>query len=67
MRFAPVDRKDIVNSAEYEPIEIKSGSHETAVYFFWEMGSASALDPALVSFAAARESMSRTLRFEALR
>ena len=65
VRFARVDRKVIVKSAEHEPIEIKSGSHETAVFFCWEMGNASGLAPALVSFAAARESMSRTPRFEA--
>ena len=35
MRFAPVDRKVIVDSAEHEPIKIKSVSHETAVYFSW--------------------------------
>ena len=35
MRFAPVDRKVIVDSAEHEPIKIKSVSHETAVYFCW--------------------------------
>ena len=35
MRFAPVNRKVIVDSAEYEPLKIKSGSHETAVYFCW--------------------------------
>ena len=28
VRFARVDRKVIVKSAEHEPIEIKSGSHE---------------------------------------
>ena len=35
MRYAPVDRKVIVDSAEHKPIEIKSGSHETAVNFCW--------------------------------
>lgn len=66
MRFAQVDRKVIVKSAEHGPCKIKSGSHEAAVYFCWEIGNASGLAPALVSFAAARESVSRTPRFEAL-
>ena len=35
MRFAPVDRKVMVDSAEHEPTNIKSGSYETAVYFCW--------------------------------
>ena len=35
MRFAPVDREDIVDSAEHGPIKIKSVSHETAVNFSW--------------------------------
>ena len=64
MRFALVDRNVIVDNAEHEPIKIISGSHETAVYFCREMGSARGLAAALVAYAAARESMSRTLRFE---
>ena len=66
MRFAQVDRKVTVNSVEHGPIEIKSGSDEVAVYFGWEMRSARGLAPALFSYAAAKESISRTLRFEAL-
>ena len=46
MRFAQVDRKVIVNIAEHEPIEIKSGSHETAVYFCWGMDRERSLTPA---------------------
>ena len=66
MRFAQVDRKVTVNSVEHEPFELKSGSHEVAIYFGWEMSNARGLAPALFSYAAAQESMSRTLRFEAL-
>ena len=66
MRFAQVDRSVTVNSVEHGPIESKLGSDEVAVYFGWEMSSARGLAPALVSYAAAKEFMSRTLRFEAL-
>ncbi|MAJ54648.1 MAG: hypothetical protein CBC67_01400 [Gammaproteobacteria bacterium TMED107] len=66
MRFAQVDRSVTVNSVEHGPIESKLGSDEVAVYFGWEMSSARGLAPALFSYAAAKMSMSRTLRFEAL-
>ena len=66
MRFAQVDRKVTVNSVEHEPIEIKSGSDEVAVYFGWEICCARCLAPALFSYAAAKEFLSRTLRFDAL-
>ena len=50
MRFAQVDRKVTVNSVEHEPIEIKSGSDEVAVYFGWEMrGAVAWLLPCLVT------------------
>ena len=35
MRFAPVDRKVMVDSAEQDPTKIESGSYETAVYSCW--------------------------------
>lgn len=66
VRFAQVDGEAIVNSVEHERVEIKPGAHEIAVYFYWDMGSARGLAPALVSYAAARESLSRILRFEAV-
>jgi len=66
VRFAQVDGEAIINSVEHERVEIKPGAHEIAVYFYWDMGSARGLAPALVSYAAARESLSRILRFEAV-
>ena len=66
MRFTQVDRKVGVNSAESEPIKIKSGFHETAIYFFWWMGSSPGLASALATYAAASKPISWTLRFEAL-
>ena len=53
MRFTQVDRKVVVNSAESEPIKIKSWSHETAIYFFCWMGSSPGLASALATYAAA--------------
>ena len=40
VRFAQADGEAIVNSVEHERAEIKSGAHEFAVYFYWDMGSA---------------------------
>jgi len=49
VRFEQVDGEAIVNSVEYERVEIKLGAHEIVVYFCWDMGSARGLAPALVS------------------
>lgn len=54
VRFAQVDGEAVFNSVGHERIEIKPGAHEIAVYFYWDMGSARGLAPALVSYAAAR-------------
>lgn len=64
VRFARVDGVPIENSALHSRIEVEPGVRDFAVYFSWDMGSARGLAPALVNFAATRETVSRTLRFE---
>ena len=65
VRFFAVDDTLIDNSVAYNRLEIEPGFHDIEVYFYWDMGSARGLAPALVSYAATRESLSRTLRFNA--
>jgi hypothetical protein len=65
VRFSQVDGKQIEESAVYESIEIAPGFHDVTVYFYWDMGSQRGLAPALVSYASTRETLSRTLRFNA--
>lgn len=65
VRFSQVDDLSIDNSIAYNRLEIAPGYHDITVYFYWDMGSARGLAPALVSYAASRETLSRTLRFNA--
>ncbi len=65
VRFSQVDELVIDNSVAYNRVEITPGYHDINVYFYWDMGSSRGLAPALVSYAATRDSLSRTLRFNA--
>jgi len=65
VRFSRVDDVTIDNSVAYNRLEIEPGFHDIDVYFYWDMGSARGLAPALVSYSASRPSLSRTLRFNA--
>lgn len=65
VRFATVDGTSIENSNAYTAIEIAPGFHDLRVYFYWDLGSQRGLAPALVSYASTRDSLSRTLRFNA--
>ncbi len=66
VRFSSVDGNSIENSNAYSAIQIAPGFHDLRVYFFWDLGSQRGLAPALVSYAATRNTLSRTLRFNAL-
>lgn len=66
VRFLRVDDITIENSIEHDAIEVNPGFHELVVYFQWDMGNERGLAPALVNYAANRDTMSRTLRFNAL-
>lgn len=65
VRFSRVDDTPIDNSVAYNRLEVEPGFHDVTVYFYWDMGSVRGLAPALVSYAATRETLSRTLRFNA--
>ena len=65
VRFLTVDELRIENSAEHSAVQVEPGFHEYRVYFHWDMGNERGLAPALVNYAANRETMSRTLRFNA--
>jgi hypothetical protein len=65
VRFSHIDANTIDDSVGYDRIEIEPGYHDVTVYFYWDMGTARGLAPALVSYAASQEELSRTLRFNA--
>ena len=65
VRFSHIDANTIDDSVGYDRIEIEPGYHDVTVYFYWDMGTARGLAPALVSYAASKEELSRTLRFNA--
>jgi len=66
VRFLTVDDMPIENPEEYNSIQVEPGYHDIKVYFSWDMGSQRGLAPALVNYASNRDTMSRTLRFNAL-
>lgn len=66
VRFLAVDGMIIDNPEEFRSIQIEPGYHDLKVYFSWDLGSQRGLAPALVNYAANRDTMNRTLRFNAL-
>ena len=66
VRFSGVDGNPIEFSDGYSAIQIVPGFHDLRVYFNWDLGSQRGLAPALVQYASSRDSLSRTLRFNAL-
>jgi len=66
VRFTRVDTIQVDGSREYDSVAVAPGFHDVTVYFYWDLGSTRGLAPALVSYAASRETLSRTLRFNAL-
>lgn len=66
VRFLTVDGMSIENPEEINAIQIDPGYHDLKVYFSWDLGSQRGLAPALVNYASSRDTMSRTLRFNAL-
>lgn len=65
VKFSSIDGKPIENSLGYNSAEVAPGFHDVSVYYYWDMGSQKGLASALVSYASARESLNRTLRFNA--
>lgn len=65
VKFSGVDGTRIEDSIGYRSLELAPGFHDVRVYFYWDMGSLRGLAPALVSYAASGNELSRTLRFNA--
>jgi len=65
VRFFSIDDIPIENSQDHQSVQIAPGFHDVRVYFSWDTGSQRGLAPALVDYAANRETMSRVLTFNA--
>ena len=65
IRFMSVDGRPIENSERFNEIQLAPGYHDVTVYYSWDMGVQRGLAPALVNYAANRESIRRTLRLHA--
>lgn len=65
VRFHRVDDTVIEESDFYDRLEIAPGFHDITVYFYWDLGTQRGLAQALVQYASSRESLSRSLRFNA--
>jgi len=65
VRFMNVNGEAIENSENINEILVRPGVHEITVYFSWDTGSQRGLAPALVDYAASRDTLSRTLRVNA--
>jgi len=65
VRFLAVDDMPIENPQLHRVVHVAPGYHDVRVFFSWDLGSQRGLAPALVNYASTRETMSRTLRFNA--
>lgn len=65
VRFQRVDDQVIENSRAWGEVQMMPGARELEVYYSWDMGARIGLAPALVSYAAHRDSVSRTLSLKA--
>ncbi len=65
IRFIEVDDIPVTNSDQYRAIQIAPGFHDIRVYFYWDLGSLRGLAPAMVDYSRTRDTISRTLRFNA--
>lgn len=66
VRFARVDDMLIEESTVFNRVEVAPGYHDIRVYFYWDLGTQRGLAQALVQYASTQDSLSRTLRFNAL-
>lgn len=64
VRFYRVDGREIENSRAYEEILLLPGARDIDVYYSWDMGARIGLAPALVNYAATRDTTSRTLTLQ---
>ncbi len=66
VRFARVDDVPIEESVVYNRVEVTPGFHDVRVYYYWDLGTQRGLAQALVQYASTQDTLSRTLRFNAL-
>lgn len=66
VRFSRVDNMLIEESTAYNRVEVAPGFHDIRVYFYWDLGTQRGLAQALVQYASTQETLSRSLRFNAL-
>lgn len=67
VRFQSVDGHVIENSRAWEEVLVSPGELEVEVYYYWDMGARMGLAPAIANYASSRETVSRTLTFNAER
>ena len=65
VRFSRVNDTPIDANIKFNSIELTPGDHDLTVYFYWDLGSQRGLASALMSYAAAQDTFSRTLRLNA--
>lgn len=65
VRFQRVDKHVIENSRAWDEVLMNPGEREVEVYYYWDMGARMGLAPAIASYASSRETVSRTLKFNA--
>lgn len=67
VRFQSVDGHVIENSRAWDEVLVSPGELEVEVYYYWDMGARMGLAPAIANYASSRETVSRTLTFNAER
>lgn len=65
VRFQRVDGHSIENSRAWDEVLMSPGEREVEVYYYWDMGARMGLAPALANYASSRDTVSRTLKFNA--
>jgi len=65
VRFQRVDEHVIENSRAWDEVLMSPGEHEVEVYYYWDMGARMGLAPAIANYARSRDTVSRTLTFNA--
>lgn len=65
VRFHRVDKYNIENSRAWDEVLVQPGLQTIEVYYSWDMGARMGLAPAIASYAASREALSRSLQFHA--
>jgi hypothetical protein len=65
VRFQRVDQLVIENSRAWDEVLVSPGERELEVYYYWDVGARMGLAPAIANYARTRDTISRTLTFNA--